>query len=96
VLRAKYGTAALLDGASLVWFAGIDAADRLAHGSAPGLSGETEAYLREKFSARAPIALWSMGLEATVPHRAARPLGLDGRDGGGCGRRPEADARHVG
>jgi hypothetical protein len=66
VLRAKDGTAALPDGASLVSFAGIDAADLHARIRA-GLSGETEGYLRRQFSARAPIALWSMGLEA--PYR---------------------------
>jgi hypothetical protein len=65
-LRAKDGVASLPEGAALVSFAGIDAAE-LRGRLRSMVSSETEASLRDSITRSAAMNLWSMGLEA--PYR---------------------------
>lgn len=65
-LRAKVGAAPLPEGATLVSFAGIDAAELRARLRA-AVSYETEASLQDSIARFAATSLWSMGLEA--PYR---------------------------
>jgi hypothetical protein len=65
-LRARDGVASLAESATLVSFAGVDAAE-LRGRLRSMVSSETEASLRDSIARSAAVDLWSMGLEA--PYR---------------------------
>jgi len=62
-IRARDGVAPLPEGATLVSFAGIEAAELLARARA-AVSAETEAYLQQNIPSTVPVVLWGMGHEA--------------------------------